>query len=67
MTLAGWGVAIPDAPVELAAALRRAEPPVVAVTQGGALVLALRPIAEDEDDILAAAVNHALDSLGRPR
>jgi len=67
VTLAGWGVAIPDASPALAAHLRAADPPIIACTQGKALVLALRTVPAHADDLVASAVNRAIDSLGARR
>jgi len=62
LTLPGFGVAIPQAAADLAATLRAHEPPIIARVHDGALLLALRTVAEDEDAILERALNHVLDT-----
>ncbi len=52
-------------PVAIAAALRQAEPPVVARIHDGQVLLDPRTIAEDEVELVARAVTRALDAVSR--
>jgi L-seryl-tRNA(Ser) seleniumtransferase len=60
LELPGPVVAISGAPDALAARLRAAEPPVVGRIQDGRLLLDPRTLAEEDVDVVAAAVRAAL-------
>lgn len=65
-TLPSWGVAVTPTSAgadELAARLRRGEPPLVARIADGRLILDMRTLAEDEDVLVA----RALEGLGGER
>ncbi len=65
VTLPTWVLALPSPePDALAARLRRADPPVVARIEDGAVVLDPRTVLPGEDDALLAAVREALSAPG---
>lgn len=56
VTLPSWGLRLPGPPDDLAAAFRRADPPVVGRVDEGAFVLDLRSVPPADDDALHDAV-----------
>lgn len=60
-TLASWAVQLPDRR-EVAARLRLGEPPVIARSEGGWLLVDLRAVSEEQDRLLEAALLQACTS-----
>jgi len=66
-TLPSWGVAIGVRSAgRLATALRRGRPSVVARVEGGRVVLDLRTVLDDQQPLLAGAIERAVAATGGP-